>query len=358
MIQEYYPLFEPQGGGSLQAQLAEIEAQTARFMAENSLSPRHLLMTRVYLSDAANCQPDVENHKLTREVLNAGFVSYVEQPPLSGCKVALQQWWIGDDDLQKSGTPDRLVARLGELAFYFQSVRFASGVGEDTTPAAQMRSAFLQHQAWLDTYGLNVADHCHRTWIFVRDVDREYAAVVKSRNEYFSEIGLTKDTHFISSTGIGGASRDTSAAVAADFFSVSGVPETGVKYLQALDHLNHTHEYGVAFERGTALDLPLGRHLLISGTASIDRFGQCLYRGDAVRQTERLMENIEALLRDGGASLADMQYMVCYLRDLADYPAVKACLAKLLPSVPCLMTLARVCRPEWLVEIEGIAVRR
>ena len=358
MIQEYFPLFEPQGGGSLQAQLAEIEAQTARFMSGNSLSPRHLLMTRVYLSDAANCQPELENHKLTREVLNAGFVSYVEQPPLSGCKVALQQWWIGDDDLQKSGTPDRLVARLGALAFYFQSVRFAGGVGEDTTPDAQMRSAFLQHQAWLDTYGLNVADHCHRTWIFVRDVDREYAAVVKSRNEYFSEIGLTKDTHFISSTGIGGASFDTSAAVAADFFAVSGVPETGVKYLQSLDHLNHTHEYGVAFERGTALDLPLGRHLLISGTASIDRYGQCLYRGDAVRQTERLVENIDALLRDGGASLADMQYMVCYLRDLADYPAVKACLQKLLPGVPCLMTLARVCRPEWLVEIEGIAVRR
>ena len=50
--------------------------------------------------------------------------------------------------------------------------------------------------------------------------------------------------------------------------------------------------------------------------------------------------------------------MVCYLRDLADYPAVKACLQKLLPGVPCLMTLARVCRPGCLVEIEGIAVRR
>ena len=358
MIKEYFPIFEPLSGGSLQAQLARLEAQVARFMSDNRLSPCHLLMTRVYLSDAANSQPEVEQHRLTLDVLNSGFVSYVEQPPLSGCKVALQQWWIGDDALQKIGTPDKTIARLGEIAFYFQSVRFAGGVGEGNAPDAQMRSAFLQHQDWLETFGMNVADHCHRTWIFVRDVDREYAAVVKSRNEYFSEIGLTKNTHFIASTGIGGASFDTSAAVAADFFSVSGVPETGVKYLQALDHLNHTHEYGVAFERGTALNLPIGRHLLISGTASIDRFGQCLYRGDAVRQTERLVQNIEALLRDGDASLADMQYMVCYLRDLADYPAVKACLQKLLPDVPCLMTLARVCRPEWLVEIEGIAVRR
>ena len=37
MIKEYFPIFEPLSGGSLQAQLAELEAQVARFMSDNRL---------------------------------------------------------------------------------------------------------------------------------------------------------------------------------------------------------------------------------------------------------------------------------------------------------------------------------
>ena len=41
-------------------------------------------------------------------------------------------------------------------------------------------------------------------------------------------------------------------------------------YLKALDHLNPTHEYGVAFERGTRVSLPGKYQYFISGTASIN----------------------------------------------------------------------------------------
>ena len=66
--------------------------------------------------------------------------------------------------------------------------------------------------------------------------------------------------------------------------------------------------------------------------------------------------NIGQLLADGGASPSDMKYLIVYLRDVADYFVVDTYLKEKIPNVPALITLARVCRPEWLIEVETIAV--
>lgn len=95
------------------------------------------------------------------------------------------------------------------------------------------------------------------------------------------------------------------------------IKEEDKKYLQALEHLNPAHEYGVAFERGTRLTLPthtlhpegsqqFKQQYFISGTASIDKHGDVVYEGDIVRQTGRLLENIGALLKDGDATMNDI----------------------------------------------------
>ena len=95
----------------------------------------------------------------------------------------------------------------------------------------------------------------------------------------------------------------------------------------------------------------------ISGTASIDKYGQCVHRGDVLTQTGRLFLNIEKLLNDGGATLSDVRYMVVYLRDITDYVKVAEYMRVRFPMVPYLILEARVCRPEWLIEVECIATR-
>ena len=42
-----------------------------------------------------------------------------------------------------------------------------------------------------------------RTWIYIKDIDNNYIDMVRARNEIFDKNNLTKDTHFIASTGIG-----------------------------------------------------------------------------------------------------------------------------------------------------------
>jgi enamine deaminase RidA (YjgF/YER057c/UK114 family) len=75
-----------------------------------------------------------------------------------------------------------------------------------------------------------------------------------------------------------------------------------------------------------------------------------------MRQLERTLENIDALLRSGAATLADMMYLIVYLRDAADYTRVEAYLRNRLPDLPTVITQSAVCRPGWLVEAEGIAI--
>lgn len=50
-----------------------------------------------------------------------------------------------------------------------------------------------------------------------------------------------------------------------------------IKYLYARTHLNPTYEYGVSFERGTAVDFEDRRQIIISGTASINNHGEIVF---------------------------------------------------------------------------------
>lgn len=205
-----------------------------------------------------------------------------------------------------------------------------------------------------------------RTWIYVTNIDVNYQGVVEARNDIFDKEGLTADTHYIASTGIGGATPVRHAAVAIDFLTVPNIKEENKKYLQALEHLNPTHEYGVAFERGTRLTLPthssnsegsqqFKQQFFISGTASIDKRGDVVYEGDIVRQTGRLLENIGALLKDGDATMNDIQYFIIYLRDISDYHTVDRLMLQFYPQIPRIIVEAKVCRPGWLIEMECIA---
>ncbi len=181
---------------------------------------------------------------------------------------------------------------------------------------------------------------------------------MKARNDIFRLHGLTADTHYVASTGIGGSSEGRRAKVAIDFLTYPHIKEEDKKYLHALDYLNPTHEYGVAFERGTRVTFP-GRELcFISGTASIDKHGQVVNLGNVKLQMERLLTNIGALLADGGAQMKDIRYFIIYLRDISDYGIVSEYMSRNFPTVPFVITQAKVCRPEWLVEMECVAELR
>ena len=142
-----------------------------------------------------------------------------------------------------------------------------------------------------------------------------------------------------------------------DNYAVSGISENQVHYLYAPTHLNCTSDYGVSFERGTYIDYGDRRHVFISGTASINNKGQVMFEKDVVKQTHRMWENVEALLKEADCTFDDVPLMIVYLRDPSDYAVVSRLYEERFPDKPKVIVLAPVCRTGWLVEMECMAVK-
>ena len=181
---------------------------------------------------------------------------------------------------------------------------------------------------------------------------------MRGRNKHFDEQNLTAETHFISSTGIQGRRAATNSLVQLDSYSVSGLAVEQIQYLKAPSHLSNTNDYGVRFERGTAIHYGDRAHSFISGTASIDNRGEVLHTGDISKQTERMMENIDYLLAEAGGNSQDIAQMFIYLRDVADYNISRDYFEARFPMLPKQYLLAPVCRQTWLIEVECIAIHR
>ena len=81
--------------------------------------------------------------------------------------------------------------------------------------------------------------------------------------------------------------------------------------------------------------------------------------GDVAGQAEKAMANIDMLLREAGASLADICKITIYLVDPADREAVYRVVGRWLKGVYPVSTglvVSALARPEWRVEVDVIAV--
>lgn len=318
-------------------------------LVTNDLKGAVAVFKRFFVSDAAN-QSDY------LQVLHAECsdcaLSIIEQPPLDRTKVAL---WVY---LQRGVDTKALTNGIYEVKHgSYRHLWMAGACNQALNSEYQMRLLFNDYVMQLSENGCSLANNCIRTWIFVQNVDVNYAGVVKARNEVFVTQNLTDKTHFIASTGIAGRHANPKVLVQMDAYAVDGICEEQVHYLYAPTHLNPTYEYGVSFERGTYIDYGDRRHVFISGTASINNKGEVMYSGDIRKQTFRMWENVETLLKEADCTFDHVGHLLVYLRDIADYTVVRDMFEKRFPSIPKVYLLAPVCRPGWLVEMECMAVK-
>ncbi len=318
-------------------------------LIDTELKGASSVIKRYFLSDAAN-----QYDTLLASVPEAPACacSVVEQAPLNGTKVAL---WAYLQTEIGAGSFNEGLYRVEHGAY----THLWGGTSVSHAPTSeQQTSLLLKHYVMqLLANGGHLADDCIRTWFFVQNVDVNYAGVVKARNEEFFTQNLTNKTHFISSTGINGRNADPSVLVQLDTYAVLGLKPEQIKFLYAPTHLNPTYEYGVSFERGTRVDYGDRRQVFISGTASIDNKGNILHVGNIRRQTERMWENVDALLTEAECGFEDVGQMIVYLRDVADYAVVNAMFEKRFPGIPRVIVHAPVCRPGWLIEMECMATK-
>lgn len=345
-VNEYHAMLHIESrGDTFLTQYSRLQAAEQALREMPEMHDTQLVFKRFFLSDATNQAPLMPQD-------GTCAVSFIQQAPLDGSKIALWLYLQRGTTITCDGK-STIVEHNGYKHIWTMGI--FSNVDNSYM---QTWKTLFEYIDILKKHNATLLDNCIRTWFFVRDVDTQYGGLVKARRECFIEQGLTPQTHYISSTGIGGNPADPKALVQLGAYAMTGFEPEQQHYLYALDHLNKTIEYGVTFERATLFDYGDRSHIYVSGTASINNKGEVLHVGDIVKQTHRMWENVEALLSEGGMSFDDVMQIVVYLRDTADYTLVSRLFQEKFPDKPYVITLAPVCRPTWLIEMECIAVQK
>jgi len=356
-VDEYHLIVAPTEPGDAGGHLDWVYDSYVAALDDLGLDESTAVVRRFFCSDLKNQAETLEQSPCSsrRDTAGTCAVSWVCQPPLPTAKVALWAYHIKDpagelDLVRHNGT---LTLNRGELGHQWTTGITSSN---GSTAFEQTRGVFAQYDAMLRGSGLSITDHVLRTWLYVRDIDANYHGMVAARREFFAEHGLTPDTHFIASSGIEGSTACGDAMVSMDAYAIAAVRPQQISYPAALDHLGPTHSYGVTFERATSIAYRDRVHVILSGTASIDPDGKILYPGDVLKQLDRTLENMEALLDRTGGSLDDMSSFIVYVRDASDHAVARRRMRERFGGAPIQIVHAPVCRPGWLIEVEGTAV--
>ncbi len=181
--------------------------------------------------------------------------------------------------------------------------------------------------------------------------------MVDARNAFFEKEGLPEESHYIASTGIECGMGAYPHSVQMDACAVGGILKEQITFLKSASHLNPTSEFGVSFERGTMFEYGDRRHVIISGTASINNKGMTVGSGDIKEQIKRMVENVDILLSEPGCCYGDVAHMIVYLRNSEDFETVDSYFRENFGNIPMVILHAPVCRKGWLIEMECMAIK-
>jgi 2-iminobutanoate/2-iminopropanoate deaminase len=100
-----------------------------------------------------------------------------------------------------------------------------------------------------------------------------------------------------------------------------------------------------------------GGFLFASGQVALDPRSNEFLAGDIRQQTERVLENVKAILEAGGANLHHVVKTTVFLKDMKDFAAMNEVYGKYFSAAPPARSTVQVARlpKDALVEIEVIA---
>jgi enamine deaminase RidA (YjgF/YER057c/UK114 family) len=360
--EEWFLTVRTRPGIGFMAALDELADEYDAASSRCGLSDATAVFSRLFVSDFINQQEALIQSGLAMR-LQAGALSIVEQKPVDGGQFALFSYHIRSTS---AVGPVKQVIRgpadfrneclcAGENYTLLYTANYSHGrvfdAYDQTTALFGALSECIRNNA------MDLLANTIRTWIFVHDIDNHYQGMVRSRREFFSAHGLTDKTRYLASTGIDGSGNSPKNLVTVDSLSIGGLEPGQIIRIEAPTHLSPTILYNVTFERGLRVRFGDRSHLYISGTASIDNRGEVVHVGDVENQTRRTIENLAALLASQQATLGHMAYVIAYVRDFHDWQRVQRVLAaELGENIPLVAVESKVCRPAWLVELEGVAV--
>ena len=238
--------------------------------------------------------------------------------------------------------------RLGDQVSLHSSNLYGSGNGV----YEQAWNMFRAAESLLDRCGLGFRDVV-RTWIHLRDIDRDYDGLNAARREFLRHGGIELRP---ASTGVQGIplpdAHDCSLIVEA--VKSDRPPDVSP---MSTPSLNEAWTYGADFSRGLRVVETNKIALHVSGTASIDEGGRTVHAGDLEAQVGRMLDNVDSLLARQGATFADLICGVTSLKHPGDSRVLRSiCERRGFTGFPCAVVEAALCRRDLLCETEAVAM--
>jgi enamine deaminase RidA (YjgF/YER057c/UK114 family) len=334
---------------------------------------------------------DIGKKELVRQIFSEFFpkhscaLTFIPQSPASGAVISLELWAVGGGTSITVKSPQSgfvVTAEFDDLRWFF-----IGDVRPDSLPVgayARSLDAFqhLGHQ--LEQNGFQTGQIV-RIWIYQGHLvlpegkTQRYKELNRARTDVFKGVEFLKDFLplgslggiYPASTGIGADDVDVvigAIAVSTCRKDFIAVPLENPNQTSAFDYGAVYSPQSPKFSRAMAITAGDSCLVFISGTASITE-SESRFPENPEKQTEQTLDNIAALI-DGKnlerhgisgfvSDLSHLKSARVYVKRPNELAVIKKVCGQRLGNIPILYTIADVCRPELLVEIEGfVAVNR
>ena len=334
---------------------------------------------------------DISKRQLVRKIMYDFYgeaspaTTYVAQPPCCGSEIAVELYatTVDDPTLKRERFCDKKVkVEYDGLSWLF----LGDCVPAELTLGSYERSleAFRKMESELKQSGFDV-EQFFRVWLYQghlvlpeNDTQR-YKELNRARTDFFRGRKflaplLSKDYAgpevYPASTGIGTEDMDivmSGIALSTKRADIIAVPLENPQQTSAFDYGEVYSPQSPKFARAMGLQIGDSAKVYVSGTAGITE-SESRYFDDPEGQTELTLDNIAALISGRNlekhgihgfdADLSDLMVGKVYVKRAAEYERIRSICEKRCPDIPFIYTIADVCRPELLVEIEGIAAAK
>lgn len=300
----------------------------------------------------------------------------VVQAPLDGAETSLVSWELAGPEVSiEYVAPHSALARQPGLCWAAWGGFISQSAQSTTDEAEQSLVQLVRH---LQRADLRPADLV-KIWIYVDGIcaadgeSTRYQALNRARHAVFEQLRFDRSSiearaRFPASTGIGARAAERQILVAGVACRGDGailVPLENFRQTPAYRYPSTVSDFAPLFSRAMVTVVGDTALTYISGTASILGTGSA-FENDAAAQTRLALENIDALLavdslRAAGVpvsagGLASLVQCTVYITRRLDAGVIRALCTAVLPAgVPVTYIEGDVCRPELLVEIEGVA---
>jgi enamine deaminase RidA (YjgF/YER057c/UK114 family) len=382
-VSHIFAAVEPQAGTTLREQAQDALTRIAAAMTTGIRGEPAVIHQAVFVADGA---ATAACRAMIREFYGRAMpaTSYIPQAPCSGKLLAIEAMGLGKgrDKVEIQRISDQVVVtKLNGISWVYADYAVprtsAAGVYEKTI------CSYQHLRRLLPAAGARL-DQVLRTWLYLGGIvdddgpTQRYKELNRARAEVYEHVPFLADRLpegysrpvFPASTGIGTRGRSISLSALAvigeadDFVTV---PLENPRQTAAYAYAPSYSPMSPKFSRGLALCHGADTTLFISGTASITN-SETRHVGDVVGQTHETLDNITALIAEDnlgrhglpgrGTTLAGLAVARVYIKRPQDYGQVRGVCEKRLGAVPATYLVADVCRPDLLMEIEGIAFAR